>query len=101
MPGFYIASYPNNPYRYEIGFIDLRTLLNNEPEINVHLYVENNLAEAETIIKDIINFFKEFHDIESVPGKILLSIPFDTIKSKILSITTTTRDRSSFFSWFY
>lgn len=79
MPGFYIASYPTTPYRYEVGYTDLRTLMNSDAEISVHLYLENEIQNAELIIKEIMELFIEFHDITSVPGTILLNLPLSKL----------------------
>lgn len=88
MPGFYIASYPSTPYRFEVGYIELRDLMRDN-DIVVHLYVENQLEEADRVIEEIIHYFSDYHDVTSLPGKILLSAPFHTIVTRVMSYVAT------------
>lgn len=88
--GFYIASYPTSPYRYEIGYHDLRTLMNNDVDqcIVVHLFIEH--VDAESWVEKIIKWFidRSLHDIESIPGKTLIKVPLDQLKSHVISYAT-------------
>ena len=99
MPGFYIASFPSTPFRYEIGYIDIKILLTNSPDIAVHFYIENELDNAKQLIEDIINFFKAKHDLESLPGKILINATLEELQDSILKCSKPVA-KSSYFSWF-
>lgn len=94
MPGFYIASYPSTPYRYEVGYIDLRKLME-DPLICVHLFIEYE-GEYEKILEAILHFFKAYHDLESIPGKLLINLPLKQVVDKVHQSLT---PKSSWF-WF-
>lgn len=102
MAGFYIASFPLTPSRYEIGYLDIKVLLTNSPDIAVHLYVENELENAKQLIEYIIGLFKESHDLETLPGKILLKVSIEELKQAVLGIGKI-KERSyvlKYFPWF-
>jgi len=100
MSGFYIASFPSTPYRYEVGYINLRDLMTSDPTIVVHFYLEYESGEVEKILESIIHFFKAYHDLESIPGKILLNVSLIQITMHIhQSLNPVSNSWFSWLSW--
>lgn len=91
--GFYIASYPETPYRYEVGEINLRELMtiNHDSSIVVHLYVEH--VDAKSIVEKIMSWCKDL-DMISIPGKTLINMPLNDLRTQALSHL-----RSSWWFW--
>jgi len=94
--GFYIASYPNTPFRYEVGEINLRDLMNLDKDIVIHLYVEH--VDAKGIVEKIISWF-EHAALSTIPGKILLDIPLEQLKSRALLHLAPTSTKSWWLWW--